>query len=190
MQAHSETTPATVKLEVTRKYLHPHEIKTLLDGTRSSRQPDRNRLAILMMFKHGLRVGELVALRWSQVDFNTARLDVHRLKNGIDTVHPIPGDVLRLLRKLHRASKGHPNIFMSERSAPLTPSGIQDMVAAAGRVLPFKPTPHMLRHSCGYWLANEKQADLRMIQAYLGHANIQNTTIYTTLNSKRFEGLF
>jgi site-specific recombinase XerD len=52
--------------------------------------------------------------------------------------------------------------------------------------LPFKPHPHMLRHACGYALAN-KGHDTRVLQAYLGHKNIQHTVRYTELSPDRFK---
>jgi type 1 fimbriae regulatory protein FimB/type 1 fimbriae regulatory protein FimE len=53
----------------------------------------------------------------------------------------------------------------------------------------IKAHAHMLRHACGYRLANNHQ-DTRAIQAYLGHRNIQNTTRYTALAPHRFKELF
>jgi integrase len=48
------------------------------------------------------------------------------------------------------------------------------------------PYPHMLRHACGYALAN-KGHDTRALQAYLGHKNIQHTVRYTELSPARFK---
>ena len=55
--------------------------------------------------------------------------------------------------------------------------------------LPVKAYAHQLRHACGYYLAN-KGCDLRLIQDYLGHKQIQNTVRYTALNPARFAGLW
>lgn len=55
--------------------------------------------------------------------------------------------------------------------------------------LPFRISPHVLRHSCGYALAN-RGVDTRTIQDWMGHANIQNTVVYTRLDASRFEGLW
>ena len=59
--------------------------------------------------------------------------------------------------------------------------------AAAG--MPFPVHPHMLRHSCGFKLANDGH-DKRALQDWLGHSNIQHTTRYTELTPKRFKGFF
>ena len=73
-------------------------------------------------------------------------------------------------------------MFVSERGGPLTARAVRHMVLRAGRVagLAFPIHPHMLRHVCGFYLAN-KSIDTRAIQHYLGHCNIQHTVRYTRL---------
>jgi hypothetical protein len=65
------------------------------------------------------------------------------------------------------------------------------MVERAGTAakLGFKAHPHMLRHACGYKLANDGH-DTRALQAYLGHRNIQHTVRYTELTPTRFNDFF
>jgi site-specific recombinase XerD len=82
-------------------------------------------------------------------------------------------------------------VFVSERDAPLSAPGFSRMVerAAASAHLGIKAHAHMLRHACGYKLANDGH-DTRSLQAYLGHRNIQNTTRYTALAPDRFKGFW
>ena len=113
---------------------------------------------ILVGYRHGLRVSELVDLRWDQVDFGTATLHVRRVKQGSPSTHPILGDELRALRRLQREQEPKsPFVFTSERGAPFTTAGFARMVERAGTAarLGFKAHPHMLRHACGYALANK-----------------------------------
>lgn len=112
---------------------------------------------ILVCYRHGLRAGELVDLRWEQVNFKAATLHIRRQKGGDASVHPIRGDELRALRRLHRESPQSPFMFVSERSAPFTVSGFGRMVERAGKAagLPLQTHAHMLRHSCGFKLAND-----------------------------------
>jgi site-specific recombinase XerD len=123
------------------------------------------------------------------VDVRTATLHVRRLKAGTPSTHPILGDELRALRRLQRDQEPKfPFVFTSERGAPFTTAGFARMVerAATEAKLGFKAYPHMLRHACGYALAN-KRHDTRALQAYLGHKNIQHTVRYTELSPTRFK---
>ena len=137
---------------------------------------------ILLAFRHGLRASEVCDLRWDQVDFPGAVLHVRRVKNGTPSTHPIQGDELRALRRLLRESQASPFIFVSERGSPFTTAGFARMIerAAAGAGLELKAHPHMLRHACGYALAN-KGHDTRAIQGWLGHRSITSTGVQHTL---------
>ena len=117
-------------------------------------------------------------------------LHVRRLKNGSPATHPLTGRELRALRRLQRETKS-PFVFVSERGAPFSIRGFQAMVERAGEAAGFemKLHPHMLRHACGYKLANDG-VDTRTIQAYLGHKSIQHTVRYTELAPTRFKSLF
>jgi site-specific recombinase XerD len=123
------------------------------------------------------------------VDFRTASLHVGRVKEGSASTHPILGDEPRALRRLQREQEPKsPFVFISERGAPFSTAGFARMVERAGveAKLGFKAHPHMLRHACGYALAN-KGHDTRALQAYLGHRNIQHTVRYTELSPTRFK---
>jgi len=138
---------------------------------------------ILIAFRHGLRGAELVDLRWDQVDLGrNACLHVRRVKNGMPSVHPLQGDEMRALRELKRSADST-FVFVSERGAPFTRAGFAKMVARLSVEAKFKfgVHPHMLRHACGYVLANRGH-DTRAPQAYLGHKNIQHTVRYTELS--------
>jgi site-specific recombinase XerD len=178
----------------TREYLSDAEVEKLMGAAElsSGRNQHRDATLILLCYRHGLRVSELVALRWSQVDLKGARLHVQRIKNGIAGVHPLTGRELRALRKLHREQPtGTEHLFMSERGAPMATAAAQKVVRVAGERagVGFPIHIHMLRHSCGYALIN-KGTDVRTVQAYLGHASISNTVIYTQLDATRFSRLW
>ena len=147
--------------------------------------------ALVLAFRHGLRVSELIALRWDMVDLDACLLHVTRLKHGVASSHPLRGPEVRGLRRVKRDAPQSPYVFLSEREAPMTDSNFRKMLARAGRAAGFEflVHPHMLRHATGYKLANDGQ-DTRAIQHYLGHKNIQHTVRYTELNSKRFNGFW
>ena len=144
---------------------------------------------ILVAYRHGLRSAELVDLRWDQIDFNTGNLAVRRIKRGSPATHPIRGEELRALRRLRREQEPKSAfVFTSERGAPFTTAGFAKMVERLGIAagIGFKTHPHMLRHACGYALANIGHYT-RALQAYLGHKNIQHTVRYTELSPDRFK---
>ncbi len=176
----------------TREHLTEAEVERLMRATKDNRYGPRDATMILVAYRHGLRVSELVDLRWEQVDFRTASLHVRRVKKGTPSTHPILGDELRALRRLQREQDPRsPFVFTSERGTPFTNAGFARMLERAGRVakLSFKPHPHMLRHACGFALANRGH-DTRALQAYLGHRNIQHTVRYTELSPTRFKSFW
>lgn len=176
-----------------REYLTEAEIDRLMRAARKrGRWGYRDAAMILVAFRHGLRVSELVALRWDQVDFVTGHLHVSRLKRGRGSQHPLSGPELRALRRLKREqTQGSRFIFLSERGSPLTPRGFAQMLsrAASSIEFPFAVHPHMLRHACGFKLANDGH-DTRALQDYLGHRQIQHTVRYTDMAAGRFNGFW
>ena len=183
-------TPATAKRTVmptrrpnsdlrTREHLTEAEVERLMEATKRNRHGHRDATMILVAYRHGLRASELVDLRWEQVDFRTATLHVRRVKKGTPSTHPIVGDELRALRRLQREQEPKSPRFSSAQ-APY--HGLRSGQAKLG----FKAHPHMLRHACGYALANRGH-DTRALQAYLGHRNIQHTVRYSELAPTRFK---
>jgi site-specific recombinase XerD len=161
------------------------EVEKLLKAAKGNRWGHRDATMILIAYRHGRRVSELVNLRWDQIHFTTATLHVRRVKQGTPSTH----DESRALRRLQREQEPKsPFVFTSERGSPFTTAGFARMVERAGveAKLPFKAHPHMLRHACGFALAN-KGHDTRSLQAYLGHKNIQHTVRYTDMAPTRFK---
>ena len=179
-----------------RTFLLAIEVDILIKTARKHRRnSQRDAAMIILAYRHGLRVGELVSLRWEQVFLERAHIHIRRSKNGVDSVHPLLGDELRVLRALARqqGQGGRPQgyVFVSERGAPMQPRNFRAMLAQLSGLagMPFTAHPHMLRHGTGYKLANDG-VDTRTIQHYLGHKNIQHTTRYTELAADRFKGLW
>jgi type 1 fimbriae regulatory protein FimE len=176
----------------TREYLTPAEVAQLMRAARHlGRHGHRDTTLILLMYRHGLRVSEVHSLRWESIDLKTALLHVRRRKHGVSSVHPLHGPELRARRKLQQAHPGRAYVFLSERGSPLSDRTLRHILLRAGidAQLPFPVHPHMLRHACGFSLAN-KGVDTRSIQQYLGHRNIQHTVRYTELAPQRFRGFW
>jgi len=150
---------------------------------------------MLMAYRHGLRVSELIDIRLKDLDIETGRIFVRRVKGSLSTHQPMEGDELRAIRAWLRERESYPTadsnyLFLGERG-PLTRQAVNYVVAQIGKraKFAFDINPHMLRRSTGYYLAN-KGCDTRLIQDYLGHKNIRHTVRYTRTAATRFENLW
>jgi site-specific recombinase XerD len=184
--------PVKKTSERDREYLRPKEVEAAISAAKKvGRHGIRDAAIILLMFRHGLRTAELVALKWSQVDLSEGYIEIHRVKHGHDSIHPLRAPELRALRQIQREYPETQYVFVSERKAPLSTRTIRHVVARAGVLagLGAPVHPHQLRHACGYYLAAQGH-DTRAIQDYLGHKNIHHTVRYTQMSPQRFESFW
>ena len=165
-------------------YLTKTQVEELIKVAKKNRYGLRDGLIILMCFRHGLRASELVSLEWQMVDYNAGKIFLNRSKHGNEGHHLLQGDEMRLLRRLERDNTNR-YIFISNRGDPLTTRALGQIIKRAGKKLGWDISPHILRHSCGYHLANQGH-DTRIIQDYLGHKNINSTMLYTKTNPERY----
>jgi site-specific recombinase XerD len=176
-----------------RTYLTSDEVARLLRAAKNSRHGVRNHAMVLLTYRHGLRASEVIGMRWSDVDLDRGTAYCRRAKGSRSTIHPLKRDEIAVLERLQQRNARYAGeyMFASERGERMSRSAFWRVVAQAGEraALPVKAYAHLLRHSCGYYLAN-KGCDLRLIQDYLGHKQIQNTVRYTALNPARFAGLW
>jgi type 1 fimbriae regulatory protein FimB/type 1 fimbriae regulatory protein FimE len=173
-----------------REYLAPDEVEKLIKAARGNRWGHRDATMILVTFRHGLRASEVCDLRWTQIKFGRQpTLHVHRIKGSVDSVHPLQLDEVRALHEIERDQDPKSAwVFNTERGSPFSREGFASMVERAGveAGLGFPIHAHMLRHACGYALANAGH-DTRRIQSWMGHKSIQNTVRYTELAPDRFK---
>lgn len=174
-----------------RDYLRADEAKRLIIAAgKAGRQPLRDVVLLTLIYRHGLRVSEAVNARWVDFDLDShgpKTMHVHRLKGSIDSTHTLDRDEVAGLRRLRDQNTDRsPHLFLSERGGPLSPDMVARIVTRASTTakIGFHVHPHMLRHSAGYALANEG-LDTRLIQEFLGHASINNTTRYTKIAPQR-----
>jgi len=178
-----------------REYLLESEITSLITAAKGNKDiffATRNHLIILLSYRHGLRISELTALKWSQVELEEARIHINRLKGSNSGVHPMAAEECRLVAKLRKNQPvKSPWMFTSKTGLVLTRDGVTKALATIAQIakLEIKFHHHMMRHSCGYALA-AKGTDTRLIQEYLGHKSIEHTVGYTALDPARFESLW
>jgi site-specific recombinase XerD len=189
-----------MKRERTREHLTQEEVQKLLVATKKeglSRNPQRDHCLLFLMVRHGLRVSEACQLKLSDIDLERKTIYIHRLKKGKPAVHPIynGGELKSLyewLKIRNQIVSEYDNLFLSEQCTPLNRSTVWLMLQKYGKAAGLDNLaihPHMLRHACGYDLANRGN-DTRLIQGFLGHQNIQHTVRYTELAPNRFDKLY
>ena len=176
--------------EQERNFFFGSEIEQLLEEAKKNRHGIRDHLLIMMMYRHGFRVTELVNVTLDDIDLRRARIWVRRLKGSLSTEHPIAGDELRAIKRyLKERDSQLPWLFVSERKQQMSRKTVNRMFERLGERVGLHVHPHKLRHSCGYYLA-DKKTDFRVIQDYLGHRDPKHTMIYTRIAGSRFEGLW
>jgi integrase len=175
----------------TREYLTIDEIELLTKAAGKNKAAHRDATMIMICYRHGFRASELIDLRWDQIDFRSATIAIRRCKSGTPATHPIQGDELRALRRLQREQTPvSPFVFTTARKGPFAEDTFAKLIDRLGKKagIGFKVHPHMLRHSCGFTLANNG-TDTRLIQGWLGHVDIQHTVVYTELAPGRFNDI-
>lgn len=174
-----------------RKYLTQPEMDRLLEAANRGRHPGRDRLMILMAFRHGLRVSELIALEWSSIDFVRGRIFIARLKAGRHGTHTLSPEELTALEALKKAQQGSRFVFPSNRGTKMLRTNVNRIIREATKTadIPVRVTPHRLRHSCGFQLA-DRNVEVRRIQQYLGHKSILSTVVYVDLAGRALDGIW
>ncbi|MDQ5181869.1 type 1 fimbria switch DNA invertase FimE [Klebsiella variicola subsp. variicola] len=180
-----------------RRFLTAKEVQAMMQAARQGPTGERDYCLILLAFRHGMRISELLDLHYYDLDLHEGRVNVRRLKNGFSTIHPLRFDEREAIERWSQVRAGWKAaaktdaLFISRRGTPLSRQQAYRIIRSAGENAGTvtHTHPHMLRHACGYELA-ERGTDTRLIQDYLGHRNIRHTVRYTASNAARFAGIW
>jgi site-specific recombinase XerD len=165
------------------KFLTLDETQRLL----SVIQNKRDKAIFLTAYRHGLRASEIGLLHLQDFDFQKQRVMIHRLKGSLSGVHPLQADESRILKSYIKTRTGQsPTLFVSNRNLPISRKTLDVLMKQYGEKAKLPPDKwhfHVLKHSIATYLLDTGEADIRFVQDWLGHANIQNTVIYASLVS-------
>lgn len=169
------------------KYLHQDELARLLAAITSK----RDKAIFLIAYRHGLRVSEVGMLRLEDVDLARGRIRIERLKHSQGGEHPMQPDEMRILKAwMKERPKTNPYLFAGVLTA--LPVSRQSLAALMKRYCKKAAIPedkshfHVLKHSIATHLI-DAGADIRFVQDWIGHKNIQNTVIYAHLSHKTLD---
>ncbi|NER03751.1 MAG: tyrosine-type recombinase/integrase [Okeania sp. SIO3C4] len=167
--------------KIDRDYLYENELNALFKAAKASKRGIRNHALLLVMYRHGLRRSEAVAMQWQDVNFEAEEIFIRRAKGSVSGSAPLWKDELVALRNYQRETpRTFGTVWQGYRNKPLTDKGIYKIIKTLGETIGLDIHPHQLRHSCGYHLIN-KGNELRLVQQLLGHKEISNTVRYTKL---------
>src|SRR5215467_13293368 len=161
-------------------FLTQDELRQLFKVIRSK----RDKAIFLVAYRHGLRASEIGLLQRADVDAKQKRISIHRLKGSISGLYPMQPNVLKAIRSYLRPREDEsPYLFLSKRSVPISRYMLHHLMQTYGELaeLPVEKRKfHCLKHSIATYLL-DAGTDLAFVKDWLGHANIQNTTIYARL---------
>lgn len=164
------------------KFLTLDETRRLFAGISDK----RDKAIFLLAYRHGLRASEIGLLRVSDLDLRRLRVMLHRLKGSLSGEHPLQADEARTLKAwLKSRDTDSPLLFPSRRGLPISRQMLDVLMKGYGKEAAIpkdKRHFHVLKHLIATHLL-DAGAELRFVQDWLGHSNIQNTVIYTALVS-------
>ncbi|MEK6888565.1 MAG: site-specific tyrosine recombinase/integron integrase [Nanoarchaeota archaeon] len=145
----------------------------------------KSRLMVSLLYSSGLRVSELVNLKSDDINNEENTGWVRKGKGSKDRLFSISQE---LKEEINDYLKGRENMYVFSKDKPLTTRNIQKIILGLRKRTGInkKVTPHTLRHSFATHLL-EQGTDIRIIQAMLGHANLNTTQVYTHISSEQIK---
>ena len=164
------------------KYLTQDELKNLLKVI----DYKRDKAIFLLAYRHGLRASEIGVLRVEDVDLNRGRIRINRLKHSQGGEYPMEPDEIRILKAWLKERRDSNYLFPSRRGVPISRRTLDYMMKAYGEkagIPEDKRHFHVLKHSIATHLL-DAGADIRFVQDWIGHKNIQNTVVYAQITNR------
>lgn len=176
-------------------YLTYEEVDRLLDMPLKTDYDYRTKAMLELLYATGMRVSELLSLRFSNIDLENTLVRVEG-KGSKERIIPFNDTSKKYLElylnsyrpKLVKQGKNYEELFLNNRGTPMTRQGLFKLIKQLCKELGIQKnvSPHILRHSFATHLLNGG-ADLRSIQMLLGHSDISTTKIYTHITNEKIK---
>ncbi len=178
-------------------YMKYSEFEDMINSIPDDTLGIRNRCLFEMLFCSGARIGELININVSDIDFSNKQIKVlgkgnkeriiYLNEHAIDSLN----DYLDNSRLILLNGKKSDRLFINHIGGDLTTRGVRDIIdnIIKKASLNIKVTPHMFRHTFATMLLNEG-CSLRSVQELLGHANLSTTSIYTHVSNDRIKDVY
>jgi len=167
------------------KYLTQDELKNLLKVIVSK----RDKAIFLLAYRHGLRASEIGVLQVDDVDLGRGRIRINRLKHSQGGEYPMDSDEMKVVKAWLKERQDGTCLFPSRRGVPISRRTLDYMMKGYGEkagIPADKRHFHVLKHSIATHLL-DAGADIRFVQDWIGHKNIQNTVIYAQITNRARE---
>ena len=165
------------------KYLTQDELKRLFDAISNK----RDKAIFLVAYEHGLRACEIGILRLEDINLDSARIRIERVKNSQGGEYLLQPNELKVIKAwLRQRKNANPYLFPSIRGSPISRRTLDYHIKRYGAIAGIPPEKrhfHVLKHSIATHLL-EAGADIRFVQDWIGHKNIQNTVVYTQITNR------
>ena len=174
------------------KFIYYNDLLEILDESTRDKDGIRDRLIIEMLYATGVRVSELVNIKYNDIDFNNRRIRVCGKGNKERIVYygEYAEDVLKEYMNTHiKNDNGY--VFINSKGGQLTTRGVRYIIDNIMNRLSVKVlvTPHVLRHTFATDMLNNG-CDIKVVQELLGHASLQTTEVYTHVTNERLKEVY
>ncbi len=159
-----------------------HEVGALLDAARNTRNARRDVALLTTLLDSGIRVGELCALKFGDVDLNGGKLHIRNGKGGKSRTAPISKPTLKALweylKSEHRSSNDY--LFETQRGAPIERNTVRHLLNRLGEETGVHAHPHRFRHTAAVFMLRQGVSAFHVMQ-FLGHSTLAATQRYARL---------
>ena len=174
------------------KFIYYNDLLDIIDEATRDSDGVRDRLIIEMLYATGVRVSELVNIKYDDIDFNNRRIRVLGKGNKERIVYygEYAEDVLKEYIATHDRNREN-YLFTNSKGDKITDRGIRYIIDKIMSKLAVKVhvTPHVLRHTFATDMLNNG-CDIKVVQELLGHSSLKTTEVYTHVTNERLKEVY